>query len=38
VVAALRVFPHVPGKFFDLITFELKALNGINVTTTFFEV
>ncbi|MBU6464407.1 MAG: hypothetical protein KGK01_04055 [Bradyrhizobium sp.] len=35
VVAALRVFPHVPGKFFDLITFELKALNGINVTAVF---
>ena len=34
-VAALRVFPHVPGKFFDLITFELKALNGINVTAVF---
>jgi hypothetical protein len=24
VAAALRVFPHVPGKFFDLITFEVK--------------
>ena len=35
VVAALRVFPHVPGKFFDLITFELKSLSGINVTAVF---
>ena len=35
VVAALRVFPHVPGKFFDLITFELKSLNGLNVTAVF---
>ncbi len=35
VVAALRVFPHVPGKFFDLITFELKSLDGINVTSVF---
>ncbi len=35
VVAALRVFPHVPGKFFDLITFEIKALNGVNVTAVF---
>jgi len=35
VVAALRVFPHVPGKFFDLITFELKATDGIDVTSVF---
>lgn len=35
VVAALRVFPHVPGKFFDLITFELKAVDGIDVTGVF---
>jgi hypothetical protein len=35
VVAALRVFPHVLGKFFDLITFELKPLNGIDVTGVF---
>lgn len=35
VMAALRVFPHVPGKYFDLITFELKALNGIDVTAVF---
>ncbi len=35
VVAALRVFAHVPGKFFDLITFELKPLDGIDVTGVF---
>lgn len=35
VVAALRVFPHVPGKFFDLITFELKAFDGVDVTAVF---
>jgi hypothetical protein len=35
VVAALRVFPHVPGKFFDLITFELKSMDGIDVTGVF---
>jgi hypothetical protein len=31
----LRVFPHVPGKFFDLVTFELKSLDGIDVTGVF---
>lgn len=35
VTAALRVFPHVPGKFFDLITFEVKPLDGIDVTAVF---
>ena len=35
VVAALRLFPHVPGKYFDLITFELKAFDGIDVTAVF---
>lgn len=35
VVAALRVFAHVPGRFFDLITFELKPLDGIDVTGVF---
>ena len=35
VTAALRVFPHVPGKFFDIITFELKPLDGIDVTAVF---
>jgi hypothetical protein len=35
VAAALRVFPHVPNKFFDIITFELKPLDGIDVTAVF---
>lgn len=35
VVAALRVFPHIPGKFFDLITFELKCFDGIDVTAVY---
>jgi hypothetical protein len=35
VTAALRVFPHAPGKFFDLITFELKPFDGIDVTAVF---
>src|ERR1035441_4896420 len=35
VAAALRVFPHVPGKFFDLITFEVKPFDGIDVTAVF---
>lgn len=35
VVAALRVFPHVPGKYFDLITFEIKQLDGIDVTGVY---
>jgi hypothetical protein len=35
VVAALRVFPHIPGKYFDLITFEIKAFDGIDVTAVF---
>ena len=35
VVAALRVFPHVPGKFFDLVTFEIKTFDGIDVTAVF---
>lgn len=35
VVAALRVFAHVPNKFFDLITFELKPLDGIDVSGVF---
>jgi hypothetical protein len=35
VAAALRVFPHVPGKYFDVITFEVKPLEGIDVTAVF---
>jgi hypothetical protein len=35
VVAAMRVFPHVMGKFFDVITFEVKLQQGINVTAVY---
>lgn len=35
VVAGLRVFPHVPGKFFDLVTFEVKPSNGIDISAVF---
>lgn len=35
VVAALRIFPFLPGKFFDLITFEIKPTWGVNVTAVY---
>ena len=35
VTAALRLFPHVPGKFFDIITFELKPFDSMDVTAVF---
>jgi hypothetical protein len=35
VVAALRVFPHVLGKFFDIITFEIKSQQGIDITAVY---
>lgn len=35
VVAALRVFPFLPGKFFDLITFEIKPVWALNVTAVY---
>ncbi|MFC4790448.1 hypothetical protein ACFO6X_15840, partial [Giesbergeria sinuosa] len=35
VVAALRVFPFLPGKFFDLITFEIKPSWALNVTAVY---
>ena len=35
VIAALRVFPYVPEKYFDLVTFEVKAYEGIDVTAVF---
>lgn len=35
VVAALRVFPFLPGKFFDLITFEVKPSWALNVTAVY---
>lgn len=35
VVAALRVFPFLPGKFFDLITFEIKPTWAVDVTAVY---
>lgn len=35
VVAALRVFPFLPGKYFDLITFEIKPSWALDVTGVY---
>lgn len=35
VVAALRVFPFLPGKYFDLITFEVKPSWALDVTGVY---
>jgi len=35
IVAGLRVFPHLPGKFFDLFTFEVKPHWAIDVTAVY---
>lgn len=35
VVAALRVFPFLPGKYFDLITFEIKPSWSLDVTGVY---
>lgn len=35
VVAALRVFPFLPGKYFDLITFEIKPRWALAVTAVY---
>lgn len=35
VVAALRVFPFLPGKYFDLITFEVKPSWALDVTAVY---
>jgi hypothetical protein len=35
VVAGIRVFPHLPGKYFDLFTFEVKPHWAINVTAVY---
>jgi len=34
-VAALRVFPFLPGKYFDLITFEVKPSWALSVTGVY---
>lgn len=35
VIAAIRVFPYLPGKFFDLITFEIKPRWALDVTAVY---
>jgi hypothetical protein len=35
VVAAVRVFPYVPGRHFDLITFEVKPSWGVTLTAVY---
>lgn len=35
VVAAIRLFQFLPGKFFDLISFEIKPSWSINVTAVY---
>jgi hypothetical protein len=35
VVAGLRIFPHLPGKYFDLFTFEVKPYWNIDVTAVY---
>ena len=35
IVAALRVFPYLPGKYFDLISFEVKPSWGVDVTAVY---
>jgi hypothetical protein len=35
VVAAIRLFQFLPGKFFDLITFEIKPSWAIDVTAVY---
>lgn len=35
VVAALRIFPFLPSKFFDLITFEVKPSWALDVTAVY---
>jgi hypothetical protein len=35
VVAAIRLFQFLPGKFFDLISFEVKPSWSINVTAVY---
>jgi hypothetical protein len=35
VVVGLRIFPHLPGKYFDLFTFEVKTSSAIDVTAVY---
>jgi hypothetical protein len=35
VVVGLRIFPHLPGKYFDLFSFEVKPTWGVSVTAVY---
>jgi hypothetical protein len=35
IVAGLRVFPYLPGKYFDLISFEVKPWWGVDVPAVY---
>ncbi len=34
-LASYRIYPYVPGKHFDLITFEIKPHDGLDVTVVY---
>jgi hypothetical protein len=35
VVIGVRIFPHLPGKYFDLFSFEVKPSWAVNVTAIY---
>ena len=35
IVAAMRIFRYLPGKYFDLVTFEVKQRSAFNVTGVY---
>jgi hypothetical protein len=34
-LASYKTYPYVPGRHFDLITFEIKPTNGLDVTVVY---
>ncbi|MNR82482.1 hypothetical protein D3C72_132410 [compost metagenome] len=34
-VAGIRIFPFVPGKHFDIVTFEIKQADSLDVTVVY---
>ncbi len=34
-LASYKTYPYVPGRHFDLITFEIKPANGLDVTVVY---
>ncbi|MEO9902713.1 hypothetical protein [Nisaea sp.] len=34
-VAAMTTFSHIPGRYFDVITFEVKHIEGLNLTAVY---